>query len=223
MIKLLEQTEVHVWQTSAKAGSPLNSNLFNLLSAEEKTKVMKYRYGNDQERFIKFHGILRCILAAYTGSDPKEVRYEYTKFGKPVLVNLLKGNEIHFNMTHAEDNVFYIVSSKYEVGIDLEKVTECVDWQNISRQYFSLQERNFIESVPRDQRTHAFFYIWTRKEALLKAKGVGLFGIETMEESVLSQVHRKHALFSFRFEENYYCSLAISPMISRIKYFRLHS
>jgi 4'-phosphopantetheinyl transferase len=205
--------EAHVWQASAR----LHSNSFYLLSAEEKERALNYKFARDREQYIGAHAILRRLLASYTGVPLSELRYEYGKFGKPCLAI---EPEIHFNMTRDGDTVLIVVSNRYEAGIDLEKVKLDFDWRNIANQYFSSTERFFIDSLPQDQKTNAFFYIWTRKEAMLKALGVGLSGLATMGESVIDCVNGKHALVSFKFEDFYQCSLAISANLSRIRYFR---
>lgn len=86
------------------------------------------------------------------------------KNGKPYI----EGNsEIHFNISHT-DGLLVIAVSDYEVGIDAEKVRE-VDMRVKKR--FTKAEAEYVgESINR------FFEIWTKKEAFLKQKGVGLKG-----------------------------------------------
>jgi 4'-phosphopantetheinyl transferase len=52
-------------------------------------------------------------------------------------------------------------------------VAKC-DMQLIADHYFCCEEASKLMSLPSDQREHAFFLCWTRKEAYLKAIGKGL-------------------------------------------------
>jgi 4'-phosphopantetheinyl transferase len=210
--------EVHVWQATTLA--EFSPSLFNLLSDEERLKALNYKLVRDQSRYVSSHGILRQILAAYSGQAPSELRYVYTKYGKPILNNQKTEKQLYFNMTHAEDAVCYIVSIKNEAGIDLEKVNGDFDWYSIAQAYFSHQERCFLESIASDEQANAFFYIWTRKEALLKALGVGLSGMGSMGDDVLSYFNDKYVMASFQLEENFQGSLAVDSRTSGVRFMR---
>ncbi|SDN32258.1 4'-phosphopantetheinyl transferase [Paenibacillus sp. yr247] len=216
----LTASEAHVWITSTEASLFSNSHLYNLLSAEEKKRARNFKFARDQNQFVVSHGILRLIIAAYTRHAPNELRYEYTKYGKPFLFNQSEEKEIHFNMTHSKDAVSYIVSTKDEVGIDMEQVKCDLDWYNIAKQYFSSSELIELESVESHEQSNAFYLMWTRKEAMLKALGVGLSGLRELDEVLQSRSKCKHTLVSFMSDRNLQCSIAVSPSIIKIKYFR---
>jgi 4'-phosphopantetheinyl transferase superfamily len=63
------------------------------------------------------------------------------------------------------------------VGVDVERVRRGTDVLAIAAGSLSAAERLEIESAPTDEgQREAFFRLWTRKEAYLKATGVGLAG-----------------------------------------------
>jgi 4'-phosphopantetheinyl transferase len=66
------------------------------------------------------------------------------------------------------------VTRQRGVGIDVEYVRAMQDAEGIARQFFSLEEQLFLQSLPVDQRTRAFFTTWTYKEVYIKAQGMGL-------------------------------------------------
>lgn len=212
--------EAHVWLTSTETSLQSLFYYYNLLSAEEKKKTQYFKYTRDRNHFVASHGILRQILAAYMGCAPCELSYGYTKFGKPFLLKQKDEKKINFNMTHTSDTVCIVVSGKDEVGIDLEQVRSSLDWYNIAKQYFSRNELLYLESLSDIEQTNAFFLMWTRKEAMLKASGVGLSGLEELEDFSVTSSTDKHTLISFISEGNLQCSIAVSPWISELKYFR---
>ena len=103
----------------------------------------------------------RHFLQKLFGED---IAFKNGEKGKPYI----EGKpEIHFNISHT-DGLLVIAVSDFEVGIDVEKVRE-VDMRVKKR--FTKDESEYI-----DTNTTRFFEIWTKKEAFLKQKGVGLKG-----------------------------------------------
>lgn len=59
------------------------------------------------------------------------------------------------------------------------------DAEQIASRFFSPRERRCLLALPPEQRTEAFFNCWTRKEAYLKAVGLGLDdGLDQIEVSL---------------------------------------
>ncbi len=70
--------------------------------------------------------------------------------------------------------MFVVALSRQEVGIDLEKVSDRVDYDAIADAYFAAEEVKELREFPPQARQEKFFQMWTGKEALLKALGVGI-------------------------------------------------
>jgi phosphopantetheinyl transferase len=66
------------------------------------------------------------------------------------------------------------VSLTRPVGIDLEQLRDLPDAKAVAAEMFSAEEQSAWASLPVAQQTRAFMRLWTRKEACLKAWGVGL-------------------------------------------------
>ena len=66
------------------------------------------------------------------------------------------------------------VSWASPLGIDVETVTPATDTGAIAGQVMHPNELAVFERLAEDQRMSAFFRLWTRKEAALKALGTGL-------------------------------------------------
>ncbi len=207
--------EVHVWY------APLNNSIevFNELSAKEKLKASKFRSSRDQQRYIRSHGILRRILAAYVNCEPCEISFQTTEYGKPFLTN--GGREVHFNMSHSNEIAAYAVSKNHELGIDIEHIDHDLDWFSIAKFAFSQEENDLLESLSNDQQIKAFYSLWTRKEALLKARGTGLSEIETMSGKEFNSVKRKYLLSTFSCGGSYQGALAVNNHNQMINYYQV--
>ena len=62
----------------------------------------------------------------------------------------------------------------HDVGIDVERVRENVEHDDLARRFFAADEVRSLAALPPRLRQEAFFACWTRKEAVVKATGEGL-------------------------------------------------
>jgi 4'-phosphopantetheinyl transferase len=115
---------------------------------------------------------LRRILGPYVGAEPGALRFRHGRYGKPAL-DLPHARTVHFNLSHARDLMLVAVSRSLRVGVDVERIRK-IDHGVISRSWFSPEEQRQLEGLPHSQRRRAFFHAWARKEAYIKAIGLGL-------------------------------------------------
>jgi 4'-phosphopantetheinyl transferase len=84
------------------------------------------------------------------------------------------GGALHFNLAHSEGVGVLAVTQTGQVGVDVEQVRRLLDFKELVTQFFSLREAAEFLRLEREQQPAAFFNLWTRKEALLKATGEGI-------------------------------------------------
>lgn len=154
------------------------AKLTELLSVEERDKVNRYHKKNDKLLSVIARANLRRLLGVQLGHLPQTLTIKNTAYGKPFL-NQPTSN-IDFNVSHAGSKVVIALdcasvtpsSNQSYIGIDIERINPQIDIQVIAKYYFSERELYLINQSPEPVTT--FFIYWTRKEALLKAAGVGL-------------------------------------------------
>jgi 4'-phosphopantetheinyl transferase len=171
---VLRPDEVHVWLADLDLKAETFEELRGALSAEENARALQFRFAVDRTYFIAARAVLRYILAAYTGQEPRNLMFSYTGRGKPSLRKGFQRHEITFNLSHSERYALYAVSRSRAVGIDLERVESFAGRQQIANRFLSAGERIVLERADPTSQTQTFFRIWTRKEAYLKARGIGL-------------------------------------------------
>ena len=115
--------------------------------------------------------MLRWLLAGYLQSTPDEVAFGYAVHGKPFLIGT--GGDLRFNVSHSQ-NIGFIAVAACEVGIDVEKRRGILSMASLVERYFAQQEKEQFRALPTVEQVAWFFRCWTRKEALLKASGVGI-------------------------------------------------
>jgi 4'-phosphopantetheinyl transferase len=167
----LEPGVVQVWRGSLDQSPAVRRRLESLLSDDEQERALRFRFEKDRFRYVVGRGVLRLLLARYTGLDPACVRFEYGRHQKPALAGAATPC---FNLAHAGAVVLYAFSSCFPVGVDVEMVQPELPGDGIAEHFFSRLEVATLRSLPRRERAGAFLACWTRKEAFLKARGDGL-------------------------------------------------
>ncbi|WP_344461174.1 4'-phosphopantetheinyl transferase family protein [Kitasatospora kazusensis] len=109
--------------------------------------------------------------AAVLGADEREVGIQHEPGGRPYLVGA--GLGLHVSITHGRGLAAVALTRLAPVGLDLE-VVRAVPTLPLARKWFTGAEGEWIEAQPLERRAAAFFWLWTRKEALGKALGIGL-------------------------------------------------
>ena len=168
----------------------------NLLSYEEKVRAGRYVCRSAKRQFIASRAILREVLGEILACAPADIRLGYEKMGKPAIIaphTLWK-----FNVSHSDTQAVIAFAFGRELGIDIEKESLMqTQAEELAQRFFSPPEFQKLMTIrPEVERIRAFFRCWTRKEALLKALGVGLTGalnrfsvsLDTVDASILDSV-----------------------------------
>ena len=92
---------------------------------------------------------------------------------KPELTGENAPQSLRFNVSHS-GAIAAIAVSHREVGVDAEGIDADLAWRRIADEFFSPAEISALDTVASAGRRRAFFDCWVRKEAYLKALGVGL-------------------------------------------------
>ena len=169
----LGANDVHIWQASLEQSPATVETLRQLLSPDEQSRADRFHFEKDRRHFTAARGYLRTLLARYLELGPAEIRFSYTEYGKPLLAPELD-QRLKFNVAHSGGLALYAFTTLGEIGIDLEHIRPEFAGDDIARRYFSAAEVDSLDQLPLAARQQAFFDCWTRKEAFIKAKGLGL-------------------------------------------------
>lgn len=164
----MRRNDVDVWLCSLSTVDA--STMAPLLSIGERERAERFRFERDRTRFIVARGVLRTLLSRYVQCDPCSLRFTFGMNGKPLLPN----GEAFFNVSHSADIALYVVSREFDCGIDVEQIKPTLDLEVMAQRFFSRRECLALSELTGDAQTEAFFRCWTRKEALVKATGIGL-------------------------------------------------
>lgn len=159
---------IDVWSMSLESAERDIAELCELLDPAEMDRAERFRHNRDRHRFVVARGTLRMLLGDYLAIAPGRVPIKALTDGKPVVA----GSGLHFNLSHSADTVVFAFADR-KVGIDVERVADDFDIGRVVAHFFSPEEIDDFESSSPLDRHEYFFRTWVRKEAYLKATGMG--------------------------------------------------
>lgn len=164
-------TEIVVWSWSLEDRRFRSGDSEALLSAAERERARRFVDVRHQRRFLASRLGLRRILALHTGEAAAALVFAENKFGKPCLPH---HPDCTFSLSHSADQAVLALAEGMSIGVDIERL-RAVEHGDIAARYFHANEAAWIESrqTEAEQRL-AFFHMWTLKEAVAKAVGVGM-------------------------------------------------
>jgi 4'-phosphopantetheinyl transferase len=160
---------------------------WHCLSEDERARGLRFVRPRDRRRFVICRGSLRMILGRLLTMNPDRVMFQSGPGGKPELAS----GEDHvvprpprFNVTHSDDLALIAISLDRELGADIERERTISEADRIVESYFTEAEKRQYDGLDRPAQAAAFLRGWTRKEAILKARGVGLAGLASQFETM---------------------------------------
>ncbi|MET7621467.1 4'-phosphopantetheinyl transferase superfamily protein [Streptomyces sp. NPDC005408] len=148
----------------------------HILDAEESTRLAAFVRDADRDSYAVAHVMLRRLLGEQLGQAPEAVtltREPCTSCGGPHGRPVVPGSPVHFSLSHTSGLVMIALATA-QVGIDVERVPDDPGVVADVAAQLHPRERTELAALSAADHATAFARCWTRKEALLKATGVGL-------------------------------------------------
>lgn len=150
-----------------------------LLGADECARADRFRFARDRRRFVVRRARLRQLLGAEIGRAPQALTFGENSHGKPVL----EGGP-PFSLSHSAETMMLAIGDA-DIGCDIEWIDPALDWPPLAATFFTATERAALAALPPEPARRAFFACWARKEAFVKALGLGLsYPLDAFDVSV---------------------------------------
>jgi 4'-phosphopantetheinyl transferase len=166
--------QVHVWRIDLAQPAECVHRQERYLSGDEVIRSSGFRFARDRDHFICCRGAVRSILGLYLNLAPSSLEFRLGPKGKPMLDGAAKSSALQFNVSHSHGLALLAIAWKRRVGIDLEKIQQLSGADRIVDRFFSPREASEYRRLAEGEKHEAFFRVWTRKEAFLKATGEGM-------------------------------------------------
>lgn len=198
------QAGLQVARVDFAFGLPLDAPAYASLDAAERARAARFLRPDDATRSAATRAALRERLGIVLGVPPATLRFAAGEAGRPTLMagavaarepamqdraacgrDGLPGDPAgeraderlpDFNVSHSGAHALIAWSETVRVGVDIETISPGLDWQALGRSVFAPADRAAVHALPSAERLSAFYRVWTAKEALLKALGVGIAG-----------------------------------------------
>lgn len=146
------------------------------LAPDEINRANRFRFEQDRSAYLCARALIRRVLADHGGCLPEAVRIEVAANQKPSAPDIA----LSFSITHSKGIVAVCFLASGAIGCDLEFAprTKLSALPEIATHVFASDERAALDSLmPQEDEARGFFLsVWRRKEAVLKAAGLGFSG-----------------------------------------------
>ena len=159
--------QVSVWRVRLDDPQP---DGFPAPSAGEEARAARFHTAAMRQRYLRAHRALRAILARVIGAP---LDFAATEKGKPYLP---AAPELRFSLSRSHGMALIGVALEVDIGVDVERLRPIAEYQDVAERFFPPSEAAAFAATPPAAREREFFRRWTRVEAMLKARGVGLYG-----------------------------------------------
>ena len=143
-----------------KNSEPVSEEKAELLPRWRRRRLERLRYSAAREASLGAGLLWRYVMECH-GIHPEEP-VRFLQAGKPVFA---QRDDLHFSLSHSGPYAMCAISDKH-VGVDVQQIKPV--HLSVARR-FHFRERDWLADQPQNEQTSAFFRIWTRKEAWVKA------------------------------------------------------
>lgn len=162
-------SQIDVWLFGLDRTPDELCNLERWLSPDERDKAARFVRERDRHRFTVARGMLRRIVGAEVGRDPASLGLVYNAHGKPALA---EDERPFFNLSHSGALGALGIGRTVPFGLDIEQIAPVEP--GVAELSFSPAELSALATYGGAEWLAGFYRCWTRKEAVIKALGLGL-------------------------------------------------
>lgn len=148
----------------------LRDDAASLLSPHEAQRAARFRHALDHDTYTIAHAFWRVALGITLNVDPARVVLSRAPDGQPQL----PGTGLATSLSHSGTMVAVAIARGRAVGVDIEGFPPRSNLHDIAGVLCTAAEAAAMAALEGEAHTRALLELWTRKEALLKAFGVGL-------------------------------------------------
>lgn len=152
-----------------------------LLTESERNQAARFLFEKHSARFIRSRATVKRIIGGIAQLPAKDIHIGTgrcrgcgdSRHGPPCVRDF--EDELRISISHSEGYSMLALSRRSAVGLDIERVRP-MELEHLAASTLSITERRHVLRHPSGiPRSVAFLRCWTRKEAVLKAVGIGLY------------------------------------------------
>jgi len=170
-----QELVVRFVRTAEFETSGLAESARETFAPEERASLARQRAGTARRDYLVAHALMRVVVAERAGCDPAELKFRASPRGRPEPVWPPSASDYRLSISHGDGVALCGVAKGCDIGVDVESLRNVgPDPLTLAETYCSTRERAQIRAALPVQRAERFLEIWTLKEAIAKAMGLGL-------------------------------------------------
>jgi len=168
--------QAHVWLVSPESidDRAVLERCRASLCSEELQQYRRFRFAQDQHRYLVSHALVRQVLSQYLPPAPADWRFVRNAHGRPEIAGAEDLPALRFNLTHTSGLAACLVTLDSDCGIDSEKIARRHRLGKVAGRMFSEAECKQLEALQGREFEEFFHERWTLREAYVKALGIGI-------------------------------------------------
>lgn len=162
-------TDLYLLNPALVCTDQLNT-LRDELSPEEVRLWQGIQQPGRQREYLLGRGLLRRLLAERLQCQSDALRFDTNAHGKPEL----RSHSWQFNLSHSGEWLVLALCREGPLGVDIEMGLRRRPILPLAQRFYADSEYRWLLSLPAQEQASAFYRLWSRKEAVLKAQGGGI-------------------------------------------------
>ena len=144
------------------------------LDDSERHRASRFRHSGAKRRYVLCRAALRSLLCDALGCRNRQLAFCAAEHGKPFATVEGAQATVGFNVSHSGQQGLIALAPEGHVGVDVEERVPPRNLDLLAGAVLGPNERAEVTAASGAERLRLFFDLWTMKEALTKAHGMGL-------------------------------------------------
>lgn len=142
------------------------------LTPTEQDRASRFHFAKDRTLYVAAHWLFACVVDASLRGGAKRWRLTESLDGSKPRLEIDGAETLFANLSHTSGMALVGVSRTAEIGVDVEAIRPMRDLAGLVGATMTQREYAAIAAAPVPELL--FVRLWARKEALLKAHGIGI-------------------------------------------------
>lgn len=135
----LSDSTIHLWiarDNQIRCEVSIEQCLTTISENELETRH-RLHFDDHKHQYVVTRTLVRDVLSRYRPEVPAEDWvFEKNQYGRPYISRHQCNDDLYFNISHTQGFVVLAVANHYQVGIDVERFNEQIEFKSIAERFF---------------------------------------------------------------------------------------
>ena len=165
--------DIQVFWVDLTPHASREASALSWLDESEQARWRRFHYPGPRSRFALCRAALRSLLCSQLQCANEQLTFGAARYGKPFALVSRDKASVSFNVSHSGKHGLIAYSPKGRLGVDVEERLARHDLELLIGTVFGPTEQADLALLQGRHKISMFYKLWTIKEALIKAVGMG--------------------------------------------------